>query len=97
MKSHFNEGRVITMFFVSCLSGPEVSAQDLTEDEEAEAVDEDVVDDVTAEDEDDEAEVEDDENAELVSDVSDPTNLSIHQCTIILPDITEALSHGTEY
>lgn len=42
-------------------------AQDLTEDEEAEAVDEDVVDDVTTEDEDDEAEVEDDENAELVS------------------------------
>lgn len=41
------------------------SAQDLTEDEEAEAVDEDVVDDVT--DEDDEAEVEDDDNAELVS------------------------------
>uniref|UniRef100_A0A8D3CET1 Translocon-associated protein subunit alpha n=1 Tax=Scophthalmus maximus TaxID=52904 RepID=A0A8D3CET1_SCOMX len=40
-----------------------VSAQDLTEDEEAEAVEEDVVDDVT--DEDDEAEVEDDENAEL--------------------------------
>lgn len=48
-------------------SAPEVSAQDLTEDEEAEAVDEDVVDDVTAEDEDDEAEVEDDENVELVS------------------------------
>uniref|UniRef100_A0A3B5KQE8 Translocon-associated protein subunit alpha n=1 Tax=Xiphophorus couchianus TaxID=32473 RepID=A0A3B5KQE8_9TELE len=47
-------------------SGPAVSAQDLTEDEEAEAVDEDVVDDVTAEDEDDEAEVEDDENTELV-------------------------------
>lgn len=44
-----------------------MSAQDLTEDEEAEAVDEDVVDDVTAEDEDDEAEVEDDENVELVS------------------------------
>lgn len=43
-----------------------MSAQDLTEDEEAEAVDEDVVDDVTAEDEDDEAEVEDDENTELV-------------------------------
>lgn len=49
-------------------SGPQASAEDLTEDEEAEAVDEDVVDDVTAEDEDDEAEVEDDENAELVSD-----------------------------
>lgn len=48
-------------------SGPEVSAHDLTEDEEAEAVDEDIVDDVTAEDEDDEAEVEDDENTELVS------------------------------
>lgn len=48
-------------------SGPEVSAQDLTEDEEAEAVDEDIVDDMTAEDEDDEAEVEDDENTELVS------------------------------
>lgn len=59
------------MFFVSCPSGPEVSAQDLTEDEEAEAVDEDVVDDVTAEDEDDEAEVEDDENAELVSDTEE--------------------------
>lgn len=44
-----------------------VSAQDLTEDEEAEAVEEDHVDDATAEDEDDEAEVEDDENAELVS------------------------------
>lgn len=44
-----------------------MNAQDLTEDEEAEAVDEDVVDDVTAEDEDDEAEVEDDENVELVS------------------------------
>lgn len=44
-----------------------MSAQDLTEDEEAEAADEDVVDDVTAEDEDDEAEVEDDENTELVS------------------------------
>lgn len=44
-----------------------MSAQDLTEDEEAEAVDEDIVDDVTAEDEDDEAEVEDDENTELVS------------------------------
>ncbi|KAM8731905.1 translocon-associated protein subunit alpha isoform X1 [Acanthopagrus latus] len=53
------------------LKGPEVSAQDLTEDEEAEAVDEDVVDDVTAEDEDDEAEVEDDENAELVSDTEE--------------------------
>ncbi|XP_005815889.1 translocon-associated protein subunit alpha isoform X1 [Xiphophorus maculatus] len=47
------------------INGPAVSAQDLTEDEEAEAVDEDVVDDVTAEDEDDEAEVEDDENTEL--------------------------------
>ncbi|XP_034427647.1 translocon-associated protein subunit alpha isoform X2 [Hippoglossus hippoglossus] len=45
--------------------GPVVSAQDLTEDEEAEAVEEDVVDDVTAEDEDDEAEVEDDDNVEL--------------------------------
>lgn len=42
------------------------SAQDLTEDEEAEAVDEDVVDDVNEED--DEAEVEDDDNTELVSD-----------------------------
>lgn len=62
------------MCLVSHRSGPEVSAQDLTEDEEAEAVDEDVVDDVTAEDEDDEAEVEDDENAELVSDVSKNTN-----------------------
>ncbi|XP_054879863.1 translocon-associated protein subunit alpha-like [Poeciliopsis prolifica] len=47
------------------IKGPVASAQDLTEDEEAEAVDEDVVDDVTAEDEDDEAEVEDDENTEL--------------------------------
>ncbi|CAL9697791.1 unnamed protein product [Knipowitschia caucasica] len=52
--------------------GTLVWAQDLTEEEEAEAVDEDVVDDVTddvvADDEDDEAEVEDDENAELVED-----------------------------
>ncbi|XP_075936635.1 translocon-associated protein subunit alpha isoform X1 [Anarhichas minor] len=45
------------------IKGPMASAQDLTEDEEAEAVDEDVVDDVA--DEDDEAEVEDDENVEL--------------------------------
>lgn len=43
------------------------NAQDLTEDEEAEAVDEDVVDDVNEED--DEAEVEDDENTELVRNV----------------------------
>ncbi|XP_051796558.1 translocon-associated protein subunit alpha isoform X1 [Acanthochromis polyacanthus] len=50
------------------VKGPVVSAQDLTEDEEAEAVDEDVVDDVTAEDEDDEAEVEDDDNTELTED-----------------------------
>lgn len=55
----------MTQLFLFPLSGPAVSAQDLTEDEEAEAVDEDVVDDVT--DEDDEAEVEDDDNAELVS------------------------------
>ena len=49
------------------LLGPEVvSAQDPTEDEEAEAVEEDVLDDVTSEDEDDEAEVEDDENTEMV-------------------------------
>ena len=48
------------------LSGPMVAAQDATEDEEAVDVDEDTVDDVTAEDEDDEAEVEDDENTELV-------------------------------
>lgn len=41
-------------------------AQDATEDEEAAEVEEDSVDDVTAEDEDDEAEVEDDENTELV-------------------------------
>ncbi|XP_075905270.1 translocon-associated protein subunit alpha isoform X2 [Nelusetta ayraudi] len=41
------------------------SAQDLTEDEEAETVDEDVVDDTATEDDDDEAEVEDDENTEL--------------------------------
>ncbi|XP_070709094.1 translocon-associated protein subunit alpha [Pempheris klunzingeri] len=53
------------------IKGPEVSAQDLTEDEEAETVDEDVVDDVTAEDEDDEAEVEDDENAELTEEKED--------------------------
>ncbi|XP_059182813.1 translocon-associated protein subunit alpha isoform X2 [Centropristis striata] len=55
------------------IKGPTASAQDLTEDEEAEAVDEDVVDDVTAEaeDEDDEAEVEDDENAELTEEKED--------------------------
>ncbi|XP_076617853.1 translocon-associated protein subunit alpha isoform X3 [Chaetodon auriga] len=53
------------------IKGPEVRAQDLTEDEEAEAADEDVVDDVTAEDEDDEAEVEDDENAELTEEKED--------------------------
>lgn len=54
---------------------PVVSAQDLTEDEEAEPIDEDVVDDVTddvtADDEDDEAEVEDDENAELAEEKED--------------------------
>ncbi|XP_033841967.1 translocon-associated protein subunit alpha [Periophthalmus magnuspinnatus] len=54
---------------------PLVSAQDLTEDEEAEHMDEDVVDDVTddvtADEEDDEAEVEDDENAELAEDKED--------------------------
>lgn len=54
-------------------AGPEVSAQDLTEDEEA--VDEDVVDDVTAEDEDDGVEVEDDENTELVSGWASPSGL----------------------
>ena len=49
----------------SCVcSGPLVSAQDATEEEDA--VDEDTADDVMAEDEDDEAEVEDDENTELV-------------------------------
>lgn len=58
------------------VQGPTAAAaQDLTEDEEAEAVDEDVVDDVvddvTADDEDDEAEVEDDENAELTEDKED--------------------------
>ncbi|TWW70618.1 translocon-associated protein subunit alpha isoform X1 [Takifugu rubripes] len=53
------------------IKGPEVSAQDLTEDEEAEAVDEDIVEDVTAEDEDDEAEVEDDENTELTEEKED--------------------------
>ncbi|XP_068437475.1 translocon-associated protein subunit alpha isoform X2 [Clinocottus analis] len=55
------------------MKGPMASAQDLTEDEEAEAVDEDVVDDVTAEaeDEDDEAEVEDDENVELTEEKED--------------------------
>lgn len=86
---NFNE-YVFNMLLVSHQSGPEVSAQDLTEDEEAEAeaeaVDEDVVDDVTAEDEDDEAEVEDDENAELVSDVSKNTsNTNItnqYNCTL---------------
>lgn len=84
---NFNE-YVFNMLLVSHQSGPEVSAQDLTEDEEAEAeaVDEDVVDDVTAEDEDDEAEVEDDENAELVSDVSkDTSNTNItnqYNCTL---------------
>ncbi|KAL3040605.1 hypothetical protein OYC64_011588 [Pagothenia borchgrevinki] len=57
------------------IKGPMVSAQDLTEDEEAEAetetvdVDEDVVDDAT--DEDDEAEVEDDENVELTEEKED--------------------------
>lgn len=56
------------MFSSPAYLAPVVAAQDPTEDEEAEAVDEDVVDDVTAEDEDDEAEVEDDDNAELVSD-----------------------------
>ncbi|KAL6097480.1 translocon-associated protein subunit alpha isoform X1 [Pungitius pungitius] len=45
--------------------GTGASAQDLMEDEETDAVDEDVVDDVATEDEDDEAEVEDDENVEL--------------------------------
>lgn len=59
------------MCFDDVPSGPVVNAQDLTEDEEAEAVDEDVVDDVTAEDEDDEAEVEDDENAELAEEKED--------------------------
>ncbi|XP_041816950.1 translocon-associated protein subunit alpha isoform X2 [Chelmon rostratus] len=53
------------------IKGPEVSAQDLTEDEEAEAVDEDAVDEGTAEDEDDEVEVEDDENAELTEEKED--------------------------
>ncbi|XP_058474347.1 translocon-associated protein subunit alpha isoform X1 [Solea solea] len=53
------------------IKGPAVSAQDLTEDEEAEAVDEDVVDDAAAEDEDDEAEVEDDENTELTEEKED--------------------------
>ncbi|XP_029935342.1 translocon-associated protein subunit alpha isoform X1 [Myripristis murdjan] len=53
------------------MKAPVVAAQDPTEDEEAEAVDEDVVDDVTAEDEDDEAEVEDDENAELTEEKDD--------------------------
>ena len=57
----------LTALFVCWPTGPQASAQDLTEDEEAEAVDEDVVDDVTAEDEDEEAEVEDDENTDLVS------------------------------
>ncbi|XP_029979279.1 LOW QUALITY PROTEIN: translocon-associated protein subunit alpha-like [Sphaeramia orbicularis] len=63
---------VLLAFPVTLLTrGPVVAAQDLTEDEEAEAVDEDVVDDVTAEDEDDEAEVEDDENAELTEEKED--------------------------
>ncbi|XP_056155118.1 translocon-associated protein subunit alpha isoform X2 [Lampris incognitus] len=47
------------------VKGPLVAAQDPTEDEEAEAVDEDVVDEMTTEEEDDEAEVEDDDNTEL--------------------------------
>ncbi|XP_077952497.1 translocon-associated protein subunit alpha isoform X7 [Gasterosteus aculeatus] len=47
------------------VNGTGASAQDLMEDEETEAADEDVVDDVATEDEDDEAEVEDDENVEL--------------------------------
>ncbi|XP_062336158.1 translocon-associated protein subunit alpha isoform X1 [Osmerus eperlanus] len=47
------------------MKGPMAVAQDATEDEEAAEVEEDSVDDVTAEDEDDEAEVEDDENTEL--------------------------------
>lgn len=55
--------------------GPAASAQDLTEDEEAEAVDEDIVEDVNEED--DEAEVEDDENAELVSYEIDDAKLVI--------------------
>lgn len=54
-----------------------MSAEDPTEDEEAEAVDEDVVDDVTAEDEDDEAEVEDDENANEHGLVSDHQDLNV--------------------
>ncbi|XP_031160706.1 translocon-associated protein subunit alpha isoform X1 [Sander lucioperca] len=55
------------------VKGPMVSAQDLTEDEEAEAVEDDIVDDATAEaeDEDDEAEVEDDENVELTEEKED--------------------------
>ncbi|XP_028425151.1 translocon-associated protein subunit alpha isoform X2 [Perca flavescens] len=57
------------------VKGPMASAQDLTEDEEAEAVEDDVVDDATAdgeaEDEDDEAEVEDDENVELTEEKED--------------------------
>ncbi|XP_063340569.1 translocon-associated protein subunit alpha isoform X1 [Pelmatolapia mariae] len=51
------------------IKGPVANAQDLTEDEEAEAVDEDVVDDVNEED--DEAEVEDDENTELTEEKED--------------------------
>ncbi|XP_061876735.1 translocon-associated protein subunit alpha isoform X1 [Entelurus aequoreus] len=51
--------------------GPLVSAQDLTEDEEVDAVEDDIVDDATAEDEDDEAEVEDDENTELTEEKED--------------------------
>lgn len=70
-KSPLHEIKIVFVGLVKnsltfCLSGPVANAQDLTEDEEAEAVDEDVVDDVNEED--DEAEVEDDENTELVSD-----------------------------
>ncbi|XP_028289839.1 translocon-associated protein subunit alpha isoform X2 [Gouania willdenowi] len=50
---------------------PAVQAQDLTEDEEMEVVEEDLVYEAAAEDEDDEAEVEDDENAELTEEKED--------------------------
>lgn len=71
-----------------------MSAQDLTEDEEAEAVDEDIVEDVTAEDEDDEAEVEDDENTELVSRLDfDQTYTECMYNTVIAQFIEVLLRH----
>lgn len=70
-----------------------MSAQDLTEDEEAEAVDDDVVEDVTAEDEDDEAEVEDDENTELVSRLDFDPTYTAPQCACVSQFIEVLLRH----